>query len=473
MLFPTLTFASFFLIVYPLYWFLRERQSAWKIFILIASYIFYGAWDWRFVFLIILSTVVNQEFALRLSRAAEQHRRLLLIPAVSFNLLLLGVFKYYGFFIDSLNNLLHLLGVGVRLPLLAIIVPVGISFFTFQAITYIVDIYRERLQRYSLLDFAVYLAFFPHLVAGPIVRAGEFLPQLALPGTLSQRQASRAAFLILGGLFKKMVIASNLASVIVDPVFASPHLHSASEIILAVYGYAIQIYADFSGYTDMAIGIALLLGFTFPQNFDCPYAAASLQEFWHRWHMTLSRWLRDYLYIALGGNRRGRLLTYRNLILTMVLGGLWHGAALTFVAWGLFHGLGLAIERWWQERQEQRQRGPLLAFPGAIWFQRLITFNLVCIGWVLFRATSFDKALTIFWRGLTAWEPGPLASSNLVLVIGAMLALQFVPKTVGQHLETAFAELPLLAQGVVVGIILAIIFALGPRGVAPFIYYQF
>ncbi len=472
MLFPTLTFAIFFIIVYPIYWFLRERDSGWKWFILAASYVFYGAWDWRFVFLIILSTVVNQEFALRISRSAEQHKRGLLVAAVSFNLLLLGIFKYYGFFIGSLNTLLRTIGVGVRLPLLEIIVPVGVSFFTFQAITYVVDIYREKVARSSLLDFAVYLAFFPHLVAGPIVRASEFLPQLNVAEFVTQRQASRAAFLILGGLFKKVVIASNLASAIVDPVFASPAQHSAAEIILAIYGYAIQIYADFSGYTDMAIGIALLLGFTFPQNFDRPYAAASLQEFWRRWHMTLSRWLRDYLYISLGGNRRGRLLTYRNLILTMVLGGLWHGAALTFIVWGLVHGLGLAIERWWGERQQALQR-PARAMIGQVWFQRFFTFHIVCLAWVLFRATSFDKALEIYWRAFTAWEPGPLASSNLLLVIGGMLLLQFVPARVGQHLEEAFADLPLVAQGLVVGIIMAIIFALGPRGVAPFIYYQF
>ncbi len=472
MLFPTLTFAIFFIVVYPIYWFLREQKIGWRLFLLGASYLFYGAWDWRFVFLIILSTLVNQEFALRLSRADGRYKRPLLTGALIFNLGILGVFKYYGFFIESLNGLLRRLGVEAQLPFLTIIVPVGVSFFTFQAITYVVDIYRGQLARSSLLDFALYLAFFPHLVAGPIVRAAEFLPQLLTPQVVTSRQASRAAFLIVGGLFKKVVIASNLASAIVDPVFALPGQHSAPEIILAVYAYAIQIYADFSGYTDMAIGIALLLGFTFPQNFDRPYSAASLQEFWRRWHMTLSRWLRDYLYIGLGGNRRGRLTTYRNLILTMALGGLWHGAALTFIAWGLFHGLGLAIERWWGERRAA-SRTPDFTFVGQIWFQRFLTFHLVCIGWVLFRAASFDKALIVYWRALTAWEPGPLASSNLVLVIGGMLLLQFIPPNVGRYLEDAFAELPLVAQGAVVGVIIAIIFALGPRGVAPFIYYQF
>jgi alginate O-acetyltransferase complex protein AlgI len=474
MLFPTLTFAVFFILVYPVYWFLRERDWGWKPFILVASYIFYGAWDVRFVLLIALSTVVNQELALRIGRAGERGKRGLLVGAIAFNLVLLGVFKYYGFFIESLNGLLRGLGVGARFPFLEIIVPVGISFFTFQAITYVVDIYRGQIARSSLLDFAIYLAFFPHLVAGPIVRAAEFLPQLKAPQVVTKRQASRAAFLIAGGLFKKVVIASNVATAIVDPVFAVPGQHSAAEILLAIYGYAIQIYADFSGYTDMAIGIALLLGFTFPQNFDRPYAAVSLQDFWRRWHMTLSRWLRDYLYIPLGGSRGGRWQTYRNLLLTMTLGGFWHGASLNFIAWGLFHGLGLAVERAAGERRERRA-GPALdlSFPGQIWLQRLLTFHLVCIGWVLFRATSLGDALTILRRAVTAWEPGPLASSNLALVIGGMLLLQFLPQNVGRYLEEAFAELPLVAQGAVMGIVFAVIFALGPRGVAPFIYYQF
>jgi alginate O-acetyltransferase complex protein AlgI len=474
MLFPTLTFAVFFLIVYPIYWFLRERGLGWKVFILGASYVFYGTWNWRFVFLIILSTLVNQELALRMGRASEHRRKVLLVLTVAFNLTLLGVFKYYGFFIDSLNTLLRTVGLGVRLPLLEIIVPVGISFFTFQAITYVADIYRGKLGRASLLDFAVYLAFFPHLVAGPIVRAAEFLPQLKSPQVPTRRDASRAAFLIAGGLFKKVVIASNLATAIVDPVFAVPRQHSAPEILLGIYGYAIQIYADFSGYTDMAIGIALLLGFTFPQNFDRPYSAASLQEFWRRWHMTLSRWLRDYLYIPLGGSRHGRWATYRNLLLTMVLGGLWHGAALTFVAWGLFHGLGLAIERWYGEWRESRFLPVTVSPPRwQHWLQVVLTFHLVCLGWVFFRATSFADAGTVLWRALTAWGPGTLASSNLALVIGGMLLLQFLPLGVGRHIEEAFAELPLVAQGAIMGIVIAIIFALGPQGVAPFIYYQF
>jgi len=476
MLFPTLTFAVFFVLVYPAYWFLRERVGwAWKPFILVASYIFYGFWDWRFVFLIVASTIVNQGLAVWIDPPAYRFRRPLLVIAVVFNLGLLGVFKYYGFFIDSLNLSLRRLGLGTRLPVLEIIVPVGISFFTFQAITYVVDTYKGKIKPASLIDFAVYLAFFPHLVAGPIVRAAEFIPQLRQAQPVERRQASRAAWLIAIGLFKKVVIASNVATAIVDPVFALPGQHSAPEILFAVYGYAVQIYADFSGYTDMAIGIALLLGITFPQNFDRPYTAISIQDFWRRWHMTLSRWLRDYLYIPLGGSRHGEAKRYRNLIITMTLGGLWHGASLTFVAWGLFHGLGQAAERWFSRRRAGGEPDES-AQPSLLgrWIGRFLTFNFVCVGWVLFRSDDFGTAVTVLTRAVTAWgRAAPLVTVNLVLVIAAALAMQYFPVRLGHRLEIAFAEPPLVVQGAVMGVVVALIFALGPKGVAPFIYYQF
>jgi len=476
MLFPTLTFAVFFMLVYPAYWYLRERGGmAWKPFILGASYVFYGAWDWRFVSLIIASTIVNQWLAVWIEPPGYRLRKQLLGVAIAFNLGILGLFKYYGFFIDSFNALLRTLGIGTRLPVLEIIVPVGISFFTFQAITYVVDTYKGKIKPASLLDFAVYLAFFPHLVAGPIVRAAEFIPQLRHPQPVDRQQASRAAWLIGIGLFKKVVIASNVATAIVDPVFALPGQHSAPEILLAVYGYAVQIYADFSGYTDMAIGIALLLGITFPQNFDRPYIATSLQDFWRRWHMTLSRWLRDYLYISLGGNRKGRWKTYRNLLLTMTLGGLWHGAAPTFVAWGLFHGLGLAVERWIGERRGARGADDAETTASIwAWPCRLLTFHLVCVGWVLFRADSLGTAATVLTRAVTAWgAAAPLVTLNLTLVIAGALLMQYFPVRLSQRIQIAFAEPPLVVQGAVMGVVVALIFALGPKGVAPFIYYQF
>jgi D-alanyl-lipoteichoic acid acyltransferase DltB (MBOAT superfamily) len=491
MLFPTLTFCLFFALVYPLNWFLRPHDRAWKAFILVASYIFYGAWDWRFVGLLILSSLVNWAVGQRLV-ADEAGRRRWLVLGVAFNLCVLGVFKYYGFFIESANEGLRALGLAGRLPFLEIILPVGISFFTFQGISYVVDLYRRHFQAVSLSDFFVYQAFFPHLVAGPIVRAAEFVPQIPQRHRLTQGEATRAGLLIARGAFKKVVISSYLSEAIVDPVFAVPSAHSAPAILIAVYAYAVQIYADFSGYTDMAIGLALLLGFRFPQNFDRPYAATNLQDFWRRWHMTLSRWLRDYLYIPLGGSRKGEARTSLNLVLTMTLGGLWHGAAAHFLVWGLYHGLGLAVHRAWARRKlrpasaaaDRPAPAPIggLAMPrpgaplrgglaaAAGW---LITFNFVCVGWVLFRSPTLADALTMLERALTAWGPSPLVTPALVGVIVLMLASQLLPPSWGERFELRLSRWPLALQGAAMGAAIAAILALSPRGIAPFIYFQF
>src|SRR5690606_24663378 len=255
------------------------------------------------------------------------------------------------FFVDSVLAVLEPLGLAPTALLIKVGLPVGISFFTFCALSYVIDVYRGEQQPIPLLDFAVYLAFFPHLVAGPIVRVSEFAPQLRRRRNPEQVDAVRAVRLICRGLFKKVVIANFLATAIVDPVFVAPSRHDNWELLVGAWSYAVQIYADFSGYTDIAIGIALLMGLRFPDNFDQPYRSTSIQEFWRRWHMTLSRWLRDYLYIPLGGNRGGVRMEYRNLFLTMLLGGLWHGADWTFVFWGAFHGAGLGVERWLRSRR--------------------------------------------------------------------------------------------------------------------------
>lgn len=483
MLFPTLTFAIFFLIVYPISWLLRWRDRPWKLFILTVSYIFYGFWDWRFVFLLIASTLVNAFLAHRIARDAEQGRKTTLTLALVFNLGLLTVFKYYDFFIESMNSLLYRLGVSERLPFLEVILPVGISFFTFQAISYVVDVYRKTVAPVSALDVGVYLAFFPHVVAGPIVRAIEFLPQLPTPKPLSREDASRAAWLIAGGMFKKVVISSYVATTIVDPMFAVPAQFNALEVWMGIYGYAVQIYCDFSGYTDIAIGVALLLGIRFPQNFDRPYTATSIQDFWRRWHMTLSRWLRDFLYIPLGGNRYGRWKTYRNLMITMTLGGLWHGASLTFVAWGFWHGLGLAVERWIAEQglikstAAHTQSGVVSVLSSGShvrrWLGRLVTFHFVCIGWVLFRSPTFETAIEVLWRAVTAWGPAPSVTAGLALAIVGALALQFIPTALSQRIYISYSRLPLPVQGAALGVMFGLTVALGPKGVAPFIYFQF
>jgi len=471
-LFPTATFAFFFLLVLPLSWFLMPRPSRWRPFMIGASYVFYGWWDWRFVFLLAGCTLWNQVLAVRIWQTpVVSRRRALLVLALPGDLGVLAYFKYYDFFVTSSGSLASRVGADLPLEVKSIVLPVGISFFTFMAISYVVDAYRGTFQPTSLEKFAVYLAFFPHLVAGPIVRPAELIPQLDRPRNPRRVDTSRAFYLIATGLFKKVVIANYLAAGIVDDVFGAPGEHSSLEILIAVYAYAVQIYADFSGYTDIAIGIALLLGFAFPQNFDSPYAAESLRDFWRRWHMTLSRWLRDYLYVPLGGNRGRRLLTYRNLMLTMLIGGLWHGAAWTFVVWGGIHGVGLAAERWWRERPGYVRQRPTT---WQTWRNRLLTFHVVCLAWIFFRADSFDLAWQLLGGLFTGWgESSPLVTSGVLLAIAVGIGSQYLPSRFPRLLMVRFSRLPVLGQAIVLAFALTLVNAMGPEGVAPFIYFQF
>lgn len=506
-LFPTFTFAVFFAVVLPLSWALRGRPVAWKVLILAASAVFYGYWDWRFLGLLATLIMVNEIVAVAVHRSRDQvQRRRLTAAAVVFDLALLGVFKYYGFFVASLED-----SFGWEGPALDIVLPVGISFFTFQAISYVVDVKRGEATPAPLLDFAVYLSFFPQLVAGPIVRATEFLPELRAGRRPDEVEMGRAVLLIGRGLFKKVVVADFLGRAIVDDAFGTPGEYGALDVLFGVYGYAIQIYADFSGYTDMAIGLALLLGFRFPQNFDRPYAAVSVQDFWRRWHMTLSRWLRDYLYVPLGGNRAGRSATYRNLLVTMALGGLWHGAAWTFVVWGLYQGLGLAAERALSEARgepdvefdaadvrlreiarlhsgaevdawREDPTSPVPFSPLAVrrlWLGRLVTFHFVCAGWVVFYAGTIaggglDAAIDVFTALGQGWGQTPELLNPLVLaVILTAIAAQYVPPLLARQLSAMFSTLrpSLVAIGFAVWIM--IVTALGPEGVSEFIYFQF
>ncbi|MEX1279834.1 MAG: MBOAT family protein [Acidimicrobiia bacterium] len=468
MLFPTVQFALFFVVVLTANWLLMRNRPWWKITMLAASYVFYGAWDWRFVGLIVVSTLANQAAAMAMGSTLDDRRRKrIIVAAVAGNLGLLGWFKYYGFFASSLVNLFAGFGVELPLPLLQITLPVGISFFTFQALSYVLDVYWRTQEPAAPIDFAVFLAFFPQLVAGPIVRSSEFLPQLATPRDPRRIPAAEAFLLVGGGLFKKVVVATTLGTEIVDPVFAQPEAYSALEVLMATYAYAIQIYADFSGYTDIAIGVALLLGFRFPQNFDNPYSAATLRDFWRRWHMTLSRWLRDYLYIPLGGSRRGEAATYRNLMITMLLGGLWHGAAWTFVFWGALHGGWLAFERW----LEQRRAAAGAPDPNP-WLGRFVTFHVVCLGWVFFRADSFETALAILGR-LADWGPAPAVTPLVLALVVGSIAVQYIPHGARLRLREGFARLSPVGMTAALGLFLLVLDALGPEGVAPFIYFQF
>src|SRR5262245_831336 len=448
------------------------RGERWRPFIIAASFVFYSAWDWRFVFLLAASIVWNQIFALTIhQRRDEQGRKALLTVAVAGNVALLGYFKYYDFFATSTHNLFSFAGVDVPLEARSIILPVGISFFTFMAIRYVVDVYRREFEPTSFSKFAAYLSFFPHLVAGPIVRPNELVPQFEAPRDPRYVDTARAFFLIGTGLFMKVVIANHLASNIVDQVFGAPDQHSSLEVLVGIYGYAVQIYADFFGYTNIAIGIALLLGFRFPQNFDSPYAAVSVQDFWRRWHMTLSRWLRDYVYIPLGGNRGSRLNMYRNLMLTMLLGGLWHGAGWTFVAWGAIHGTALVAERWWRDRPGYVER------PSTAWsrtWKRFLTFQIVCFAWIFFRSDSFADAWDMIVRLFTAWgEPSELVTGGVLLAIAVGIGSQYLPRRLPLTLMARFSRLPVPAQAVVLSLALLVVHAMGPEGVAPFIYFQF
>jgi alginate O-acetyltransferase complex protein AlgI len=442
------------------------HPRAWRPFILVASYVFYGWVDWRWVFLLIGSSLVNTVAAQVIARSpSPRTRKQALIVAVAFDLGLLCTFKYLGFFVSQMNDALDSIGLGSPLPLVQIILPIGISFFTFQAISYVVDVYRGETKARSLGDVAILQAFFPHLIAGPIVRANELLPQLRTPRDPRQVLAGPGLFLIVGGVIKKTVVADELARNLVDPVFNDPKAHSGLEALMAIYGFAAQIYCDFSGYTDMAIGLALLIGFQLPQNFNSPYLARSLQDFWRRWHMTLSRWLRDYLYIPLGGNRGGPRKTYRNLMLTMLLGGLWHGAAWTFLIWGGIHGSAMSVERWW------RERFPRFHMPA--WLAWLITFHVVCLAWIFFRAPDLTTAFEMLGR-LTAGGPSPLVTFSMVVLTFGAIAVQAVPSNLWERAEAWAVAQPVAAQGVAIGVLLvAADAAVGQAGVAPFIYYQF
>lgn len=477
MLFPTIDFAIFFVVVLTANWVLMRQRGWWKCLMLAASAVFYGWWDWRFLALLAGFAVTNHGAATTIGRLRSPGaKRIVLVAALMVDLGTLAWFKYYGFLVTSVANTLASVGVTVDLPLLQIVLPLGISFFTFQATSYVVDVYRGELRPATLQDFTLYLAFFPHLVAGPIVRAREFLPQLRCPRDPRRVDGSRAFWLISGGLFKKVVVANLLATQLVDPVFANPTLYAAPDVLAAIYGYAVQIYADFSGYTDIAIGCALLLGFQFPENFDAPYTAVSLQEFWRRWHITLSRWLRDYLYIPLGGSRGSPAATARNLLATMLLGGLWHGAAWTFVVWGGIHGAVLALERRVSPgpgasgSPDTRRGVGILSHALVRW---AVTFHVVCLAWVFFRAESFAAAGAMLSRLVVGWGPAQIVTPALLMLIGGCLAAQFVPRGLGLRLQAAFSRLGVVPQSAVLAGTLLVIDTLGPEGVAPFIYFQF
>jgi alginate O-acetyltransferase complex protein AlgI len=470
MLFPTIDFAVFFALVFLGHWLLNPKPLPWKLFMIGASYVFYAWWDVHFVWLLAAVSAVSQLGAIAVARQPDERRkRIAMVAGVTLTMLPLLYFKYYSWASLELTNASNSLGLNVGLPLVQLILPVGISFFTFMAISYIVDVYRGHTRVASWIDVFLYLSFFPHLVAGPIVRPDELIPQLDVRRDPRHIDVAGASWLIVGGLFKKVVVSSFLATTMVDPVFGDPASHSAIDALFGILAYAIVIYADFSGYTDIAIGVAKMLGFQFPQNFDRPYSARSLQDFWRRWHITLSRWLRDYLYIPLGGSKKGEIRTYVNIVVTMVLGGLWHGAAWTFVFWGLYHGIGQAIGAWKRAHLPERTQTPML-----LWGQRISTFALVCVGWVFFRADSMSTAFALLGRLVTGWTtPTDVVTPLVIGTIALMLALQYTPREPGLLLQERISRWRPVPMGLAGAAALFVISTLGPQGVAPFIYFQF
>jgi D-alanyl-lipoteichoic acid acyltransferase DltB (MBOAT superfamily) len=467
-IFNSFVFLGFFVVVYIAYRALGRLHRAQNRLLLLASYVFYGYWDWRFLSLIAISTVVDYYCGIAMRERAEKARSFLTFSMVT-NLGLLFTFKYFDFFQDSFVELLNALSIPAHPVTLNIVLPVGISFYTFQTMSYTIDVYRKKLEPCrDFLDFALFVSFFPQLVAGPIERAVNLLPQIVRPRKVTAAQTYEGLWLITWGYFKKVYVADNVA-MLVDASFGPAGTGTGAEALVAVYAFAVQIYCDFSGYTDIARGLAKLLGIELMLNFNLPYFAKNPSDFWRRWHISLSTWLRDYLYIGLGGNRGGTFRTYRNLFLTMLLGGLWHGAAWTYVAWGVFHGgllisyrlipsgvfNGLRLGKW----------GDVLAV--------VIMFHFTCIGWLLFRAESIAQAWHMFASVFTdfGWSAQASQMFNTVLSFSAILLIVQLIQYFKDDLLFVF-RLPIPVRGAIAGALVYFILIHGAVSDA-FIYFQF
>ena len=471
--FVSVSFAAFLAIVYVLHWSCRHA-AARKWLLTIASYVFYAAWNWRYCFLMLFVTANAFVAGRLLGGSARGRKKAVLAGSIAADLAVLGFFKYYDFFLSNIGDGLASLGASVSLPAMRVILPIGISFYTFHAISYVVDAYRSKVRPESFLDVALYISFFPQLIAGPIVRASFMMPQIHRPRPFSRAQQAIGVRLLVRGFVYKALIADTLAQ-IADPVFADIARYDVHALLTATIAFYGQIYFDFAGYSSMAIGTARLLGYRFPTNFNYPYRAASATEFWRRWHMSLSFWLRDYLYIPLGGNRGGTLFVCRNLMITMLLGGLWHGAAWTFVVWGGLHGLLLVTHRIWTQTLDRTGWRPFgLARDSAAWrwISRILLFHAVCAGWVFFRASTFGIAFDVF-RSLGAGGAATLATAPVCIVLVLGLAGQFTPPRWRNAFEVQLGRWPALARGAALAAAIALIEILGPAGVAPFIYFQF
>lgn len=467
MLFVEGRFFLFFGLVLLLYWTLRSNNAR-KWLLLVASYYFYGSWDWRFAVMLAVLSTADWWFAWKLSQTEVQRvRKVLVTASLAMNLSVLAYFKYFHFFVDSAVRMANQFGGHLDQPTLKIILPVGVSFFTFQSLSYTIDVYRRDIPPVaSLRDYLMFASFFPQLVAGPIVRPSYFVPQMQSRRVVTLHEVQTALYLFLLGFLKKSCIADNI-SPYVDQVFAHPERYSHTATVSAVWLYATQIFCDFSGYSDMAIAVAALLGYKLVLNFDAPYLAVSIQDFWRRWHISLSSWIRDYIYISLGGSRGGRWKTYRNLVLTMLAGGLWHGAAWTFVAWGGAHGGSQVVHQEFKRRLPPPERAPVRT--ALSWF---LTLNFICICWILFRSATFGQAWQLTKHYLFLGRTGSETLPAFLLALPPFLLLgQWLMRRL--QVEQHFTRIALPAFTLVYGAVWALAISMLPLGYRPFIYFQF
>jgi D-alanyl-lipoteichoic acid acyltransferase DltB (MBOAT superfamily) len=491
LLFTQAIFWVLFGAVILVYQLVYSRNTFRNLFLLAFSLYFYYLSSGFYFSLLLFSTAVDYYLGNAIFRSNDPRKRKRLVAtSVAVNLGVLGYFKYTYFFISLVNgslgtdwpvyNILAALPnlvFDMQLDTSSIFLPVGISFYTFQTISYSVDIYRRQLEPVkNIWDFGFYVSFFPQLVAGPIVRASDFVPQIYQKYHLTQEEFGRATFLIINGLVKKILISDYLSINFVDRVFQAPASYSGFENLMAVYGYGLQIYCDFSGYTDIAIGISLLLGFRLPPNFNSPYKATNITDFWRRWHISLSSWLRDYLYISMGGNRNGQFRTYLNLMLTMLLGGLWHGAHLRFIVWGGLHGLALAFHKVWMEvfKPASGQK-PSLA---SSLISGFITFHFVCFCWIYFRADSFALANLMIFQIMENFNPELIATmvvsyKEVFLVMLLGYTLHWLPASWKDYVRQQFIVMPDFAKAVVAVAIALLLFQFKSAELQPFIYFQF
>lgn len=497
MLFPTVEYGLFFLASLLLSWGVlvlhrslapaglavrlgaisdRCSHQLHKSILLLLSYLFYACWDWHFVPLLFVISCCGWIATrgiqhIRREQAGVGRAAWLLLGVIAC-LGLLVYYKYSAFLLQNLVAVAAAFDIRLDLRVQTPFLPLGISFMTFHAISMMMDAWRDKLDEpVPFGDALLYVSFFPQLIAGPILRASTFLPQLRRPPNPRRIDTARALLLISAGLFKKVVIANTLATLLVDDVFANPASADASQVLLGIYGYAAQIYCDFSGYTDIAIGCALLLGYHFPANFNAPYTAASPQEFWRRWHISLSTWLRDYLYIPLGGSRGGHQAMQRNLMITMLLGGLWHGAAWNFVFWGAWHGGLLVLHRQWEFCWANRN-ATWRHSAWWRWLSRLLLFHAVCLGWVFFRSADFAAALQVLARLVDGVWSLNLPLGPLLCVL-AGLGLQYLPRRWLLRLQLSFGRMQPVLRGLAFALALLLCEVLGPSEPAPFIYFQF